>query len=100
MLVDLYHAWKNTNKTIINIGSEIAEDHMILKGGYDHLLEYQVVKKALKVLHNDIQKLEAGINMKYVYFGYVGTDRILKKYPNLPKNQYITVEEAVRQILS
>ena len=99
MLIDVFHSWKNTNNTIINIGSEIAEDKTILKN-YEDLLEYQIQKKSLKILHYDLVALETNLNLKYVYFGYVGTDRILKKYPNMSKEQYITVEEAVSKILT
>lgn len=99
MLLDLFYAWRNQNKLIINVGSIIAEDSTCLKG-YEHLLQYQIQKKALKVLHNDIVKLQSDLKLKYVYFGYVGTERILKKYPDMARTQYITVDEAVNLILS
>jgi hypothetical protein len=99
MLLDVFHDWKHTNKTIINVGSVIAEDNTVLKN-YEHLLEYQIQKKSLKTLHYDLIALETELNLKYVYFGYVGTDKILKKYPTITREQYITVEEAVNKILS
>lgn len=98
MLLDLFHKWKDTNKTIISVGSIVAEDDTVLKN-YEYLLEYQIQKKSLKVLHNDLLKLNYSVNLKYVYFGYVGTERILKKYPDLSPDKYITVDEAVRKIL-
>jgi hypothetical protein len=98
MLLDLFHSWQNTNKTIINVGSVVAEETTILKN-YEHLLEYQIQKKSLKVLHNDLVNLKTNLTLKYVSFGYVGTERILKKYPNLTKDQYITIDEAVDSIL-
>jgi hypothetical protein len=98
MLLDLFHRWKTTNKTIINVGSIIAEDETILKN-FEHLLEYQIQKKSLRVLHNDLIQLNTRLQLKYVYFGYVGTERILKKYPNISTDQYITVDEAVKIIL-
>jgi hypothetical protein len=98
MLLDLFHSWKNTNKTIINVGSKIAEDTTVLKN-YEHLLEYQIQKKSLRILHNDLVNLKTNLKLKYVYFGYVGTERILKKYSNMSKDQYITVDEAVNIIL-
>jgi hypothetical protein len=99
MLLDLFAAWKDQNKLVINIGSRIAEDTTCLKG-YEHLLEYQIQKKALKVLHDDVVKLDAKLQFKYVWFGYVGTERILKKYPDMTPDQYISVETAVKIILS
>jgi len=99
MLLDLFHAFKYTNKTIINVGSNVAEDETILKN-YEHLLEYQIQKKSLRVLHNDLINLDTTLNLKYTHFGYVGTERILQKYPNISTTEYITVENAVSIILS
>ena len=99
MLLDLFHAFKYTNKTIINVGSNVAEDETILKN-YEHLLEYQIQKKSLRILHNDLIKLDTPLNLKYTHFGYVGTERILQKYPNMPTTEYITVDNAVSIILS
>ena len=99
MLLDLFHAFKYTNKTIINVGSNVAEDETILKN-YEHLLEYQIQKKSLRILHNDLIKLDTTLNLKYTHFGYVGTERILQKYPNISTTEYITVDNAVSIILS
>ena len=99
MLLDVFQSWANTNKTIINVGSIIAENETILKN-YEHLLEYQVQKKSLRTLHFDLLNLQTSLNLKYVYFGYVGTERILKKYPHFTPDNYITVDEAVNKILS
>jgi hypothetical protein len=99
MLLEVFHSWMNTNKTIINVGSVIAENETNLKN-YEHLLEYQIQKKSLRTLHYDLVNLQTNLNLKYVYFGYVGTERILKKYPNMTEDQYISVDEAVNLILS
>lgn len=99
MLLDMFHSWKNTDKTIVNVGSVIAEDTTVLKN-YEHLLEYQIQKKSLKVLHNDLSNLNYSVKLKYVYFGYVGTERILKKYPDMSRDQYITPDDAVKIILA
>jgi hypothetical protein len=99
MLLDLFHSWKNTDKTIINVGSVIAEDTTVLKN-YEHLLEYQIQKKSLRILHNDLVNLKTNLKLNYVFFGYVGTERILKKYPNMKQDQYITIDEAVKTILA
>lgn len=98
MLLDVFNSWMNTNKIIINVGSIIAENEIILKN-YEHLLEYQIQKKSLRTLHFDLVNLQTNLNLKYVYFGYVGTERILKKYPYFTSENYITVDEAVNKIL-
>lgn len=99
LLLDLFYSWKDTNKTIINVGSVIAEESVILKN-YEHLLEYQNQKKSLKTLHYDLVNLNTSLQLKYVFFGYVGTERILKKYPNMTRDEYITVDEAVNKIIT
>lgn len=98
MLLDIFNSWKNTSKTIINVGSAVAEDNNILKN-YEYLLEYQIQKKSLKILNYDLIDLGYNVHIKYVWFGYVGTERILKKYPDMAPNNYITVQEAINKIL-
>jgi len=95
MLIDFFTKYQNTNKTIINIGSRVAE--IDLPDDYQHLLEYQLYKKALKTTVEDLQKLQKSVNIKYIWFGYVGTEKILEKYPSL--ENYITVDSAADQIL-
>jgi len=97
LLLDFFKKYQNTNKTIINIGSRIAERTENLPDDYQHLLEYQMYKKTLKMLSDDLAKLNKTVRIKYISFGYVGTDKILQKYPNL--EDYIAVENAVDQIL-
>jgi short-subunit dehydrogenase len=94
LLIDLFHFWKDTNKTIINVGSRIAEEK--IQPEYIHLLPYYACKTSLKSLCNDLQGYSC--NVKYCYFGYVGTERILKKYPNL--KDYISINDAVNIILN
>lgn len=53
-------------------------------------------KQALKNTHINLEKQNKTVNLKYIRFGYVGTDKILAKYPNL--ENYITVDKAARQI--
>ena len=92
---DLFREWKYLDKTIINVGSRIAEikipDHRHV------LLNYQAEKLALKHMTDSLQ----GWRCKVVYkwFGYVGTEAILKKYPNFTPSDYITVDQAVKIIL-
>jgi hypothetical protein len=97
LLLDFFTRFQNTNKTIINVGSRIAEDFIVLPDDYQHLLTYQLYKKSLKSLSCDLYALNKSANIKYIWFGYVGTDVILAKYPGI--TDYITVDNAVMQIL-
>jgi hypothetical protein len=96
MLLDLFRNWKNLDKTIINIGSRITEIN--LPDNRHDLLNYQAEKIILKQMSNQLQ----GYKCKVIYksFGYVGTDTIKSKYPHFTTNDYISVEEAVKIILS
>lgn len=95
LLIELFNEWKNTNKKIINVGSRIAEID-VLPEQYHHLLEYQAEKLILKEMNNRLAG--SSLTIEYKWFGYVGTEKILAKYPTL--DQYITVDQAVDIILS
>lgn len=97
MLIDLFKAWHNEKKTIINVGSRIAE-LVILPPTRHDLLEYQSQKLILKEMSKRL-KSDTCI-VKYKWFGYVGTDKILAKYPNMTLAEYITIDQAVDIILS
>lgn len=99
MCLELWHVWKDTNKTIINIGSRIAEDCITLDLNYTHLLEYSMHKKTLKALTHDLSMMDVNVTVKYKWFGYVGTPRILEKYPHFKSGDYISIDDAVRIIL-
>ncbi len=97
LLTDLFYEWKDTDKTIINVGSRVAEYEEPLWQW--NLLSYQAEKLILKQMANML--VGAGkCNIVYRWFGYVGTEKILKKYPHFtyPEN-YISVDEAVNIIL-
>lgn len=95
MLIDYFDRYKDTDKTILNIGSRVAE--VILPQTHTHLVDYQAQKRSLKITVDDLKAIGCSINIKYVWFGYVGTERILKKYPDL--TNYTTIEECVNHIL-
>lgn len=96
MLIDLFKEWKDSNKTIINVGSRIAE--IKLPGDRLELLEYQAQKLTLKTMVNQLQGFNCQVT--YKWFAYVGTEKILKKYPHFTTADYITEEQAVDIILS
>lgn len=99
LLLDLYDHWKDLpNKTIINVGSRIAE--VKLPKSLSDLLTYQAEKLALKETVMRINLLSPTCSVRYRWFAYVGTERILKKYPHFKPGDYITEDQAVDIILS
>lgn len=97
LLIDLFNEWKDTDKIIINVGSRIAEFPNAVE--YYNLLSYQAEKLILKEMSLRLQGLEK-CDIRYRWFAYVGTEKILKKYPHFVyPNDYITEEEACDIIL-
>lgn len=99
LCLELWHSWKDKNKTIINVGSKIAEESIILTDNYAYLLSYSMQKRTLKKLSEDLSKINTKLIIKYKWFGYVNTPKIIQKYPNITNNDYITIEEAINIIL-
>jgi hypothetical protein len=98
LFLELFTKWKNDpSKTIINVGSRIAEVDS-LPDMYSHLMEYQAEKLILKEMSNRVPPCKCKVN--YRWFAYVGTAKILAKYPHFTANDYITVDESVDIILS
>jgi hypothetical protein len=99
MFLDLLEVWKNCpEKTIINVGSRIAE-FVTLPDQAKHLYYYHVEKTVLKEFTYRMQSISS-CQIKYKWFGYVGTPKILSKYPHFTEKDYITEEQAVDIILS
>lgn len=99
LLIDLVRAWADfENKKIINIGSRAAEVKLP-KYRFD-LLEYQAEKFSLKSITTMLSMSESvKCKIEYKWFGYVGTERILKKYPHFTQSDYITTDQAIDIIL-
>lgn len=101
LLLEAFKKWKDTEKTIINVGSHIAENNVNLKFlRSTDLLEYQMHKTSLKRLCEDLNAYGAQIKIKYVSFSYVKTDKIISKYPNMPSHKFISVNDAADQIIN
>jgi hypothetical protein len=97
LFLELFQEWKNNpNKTIINVGSRIAEVKILPYNKQD-LLKYQAEKLILKEMSSRVIGL---CKIKYKWFGYVGTEKILKKYPHFTESDYITESQAADIILS
>jgi hypothetical protein len=96
LLIELFLKWKNFDKRIINVGSRIAE--ITLPEKRLNLLRYSAYKKSLKSIIPDLQGYKCRV--EYKWFGYVGTEDILKKYPHFTEKDYITLDRACDIILS
>lgn len=98
MFLAILDAWENdASKTIINVGSRIAEI-AVLPESHKHLRQYHAEKTTLK--QASIRYSNVQCKVVYRWFAYVGTERILAKYPHFKAGDYITEEEAVKIILS
>jgi hypothetical protein len=97
VLLYLFREWYNTDKIIINVGSRVADDGIRL--GLDHInmLEYWMHKQSLRSTTEYLVGIETRLQVRYVSFGYVGTEKILAKYPDM--TDYISVDRAVDLIL-
>lgn len=100
MCLDLWNVWKDRPKVIINVGSRIAEDAVVLGRDHSHLLEYSMHKRTLRTLSNDLSRIDTAVQVKYKWFGYVGTTKILESYPHFTTSDYISISDAVEIILS
>lgn len=97
LFLELWEVWKNdSEKTIINIGSRIA-DVKVLPPDKHNLIKYQAEKLILKEMS---YRVSAKCKVVYVSFGYVGTEKILKKYPHFTSKDYISVDTAAEIIIS
>ena len=99
LLIELAQTWKDLpEKKIINVGSRIAE-MFSLPPNLLHLAHYQAEKVAVKQMST---RLAPAVKCKieYRWFAYVGTEKILKKYPHFTPSDYITEDAAVDIILS
>ena len=94
LAIELFRKWKDTNKIIINVGSKIAEMFVLPDDKLDQL-QFQAEKIMLKEMSKRLSSPTCKVY--YKWFGYVGTENILAKHPNL--TNYITVEQAVNIIL-
>ena len=99
MFLDIIEAWYDKpEKTIINVGSRIAEVRL-LPESHRYLSYYHAEKSALKQFSNQYA-LTAKCKIQYRWFAYVGTEKILRKYPHFTASDYITEDQAVDIILS
>lgn len=97
LLTDLFYEWKDLDKTIINVGSRIAEYTTAI--WEPKLLAYQAEKLILKQMSNMLTGV-GKCKVEYKWFAYVGTKKILTKYPHFKyPDDYISEDEACEIIL-
>jgi hypothetical protein len=97
LFLELHDRWKSDcNKTIINVGSRIAEVKC-LPANRSELLKYQAEKLIIKEMS---ARVTGQCKVNYRWFGYVGTLAILAKYPHFTEVDYISEDSAVDIILS
>jgi len=94
--------YNEKNITIVSVGSDITE--IELPEERAHLKDYQFFKKKLKSTSILLkQQMEDNPNRKvkprYVSFGMVATEKMVKKNPKMLNYPHLTVEEAVERIL-
>jgi hypothetical protein len=94
MLFDVWKSWKDTNKIIINIGSNVTK--YIQSPKRLEMLDYYNYKISLKNLHERLQNLNTSVNMHYISFGYVATEKTKAK--NIPERMMLPIDNAVTQI--
>lgn len=95
MLFDVWKSWMHTDKLIINIGSDVTKYSM--SPNRLEILDYYNYKIALKDLHERLQNLNTSVNIKYISFGYVATEKT--KEMGIPDRMCISLENAVQQIM-
>ncbi len=94
LLIAFHEAYKDTNKTIINVGSDITKidisKHIEFIGEYNG-------KKVLKDLTNYYKKVQQG-KLKIIYksFGFWKESEIARMFPELIVNT--TIEEAIEEL--
>jgi hypothetical protein len=66
--------------------------------GRNDLLYYQSQKVILKEMSTRLAKMQSECRVKYVWFGYVGTEKTLSQYPHFTTEHYITEDAAVNII--
>jgi hypothetical protein len=93
LFLELYASWKDTNKKIINVGSEITERELAVN--QQSLGKYKLHKQLLKSAGESVS---GSCTVQYKAFGYVNTPNIMEKYPTL--TDYITQEQAADIILA
>lgn len=95
LLIDVYREHRDLDKYVVNIGSAVTDYD--LGENFKHLELYQTDKQNLKDWSVALTLRPTKMKIQYVSFGYVGTERIRNKYPDLVN--CITPAEAAEFII-
>lgn len=99
LLLSVYEVYKNRNKIVVSIGSKITD--IILEGERIRLLDYQKRKIKLKETNNWCSKqIDNDIKFIYKTFGYIATEKMVKKNPILLSHPHHTVDQAVEELIN
>jgi short-subunit dehydrogenase len=90
MLYEMFDAWKDMDKLIINIGSDTT------CGIKNKAWKYSAEKAALDKANEQLGFLKKSCKVTMVRFGFVGTPRIIEHFN--PKT-FITLEDSVKIII-
>ena len=92
LLIDLYKVWHNTNKTIVNIGSDITKVDLRNAPQFLHeQLNKNMLLQTSNILQND------SLSIKYISWGFWKGSPITKFYPELIVST--TIDQAVKELV-
>lgn len=91
MLYEMFDSWKDSNKIIINIGSNTTD------GIKSYVHPYAAHKAALHKASEQLSNMKTMCKVTNIKFGWLGTERVIEKF-NPPK--YISVNDATEFIIS
>lgn len=89
MLYDIWNKWQDTNKLIINIGSNTTD------GIKSHAHKYTAEKIALEKASDQLAN-QNKCKVTLFKFGWIGSERVLTNYA---PDSYITVNDAAKYII-
>lgn len=97
LLLDLFAEWKDTQKSIVNVGTIAADEEFPFPEYFFNLIGYRIHKLSLKHLCQDLSKQQFPLNIHYVRFGWTDTETIRNLFPEV--NEKLTVDQAANKIL-
>lgn len=90
LMYELFEEWKNSDKLIVNIGSDTTS------GIKKHIHIYSAYKAALDKGSQQLSHLDLPCKVVNVKFGYLGTTKILE---NINPSKFIDLEDAVDYLM-
>ncbi len=91
MLYEIFDSWKDSNKIIINIGSNTTD------GIKSYVHPYAAHKAALHKASEQLSNMKTVCKVTNIKFGWIGTERVIEKFN---PSKYILVNDAAEFIIS